>query len=49
VEVARRALSALNWGKHLLAREAGLFRDVLLHWRNVTEILGSSNGIYSYW
>jgi hypothetical protein len=32
VKVARRALSAtLNWGKHHLAQETGLFRDVLLH------------------
>jgi hypothetical protein len=29
---APRAISAtLNWGKHRLAQEPGLFRDVLLH------------------
>ena len=40
VEVTRRALSAtLNWGKHRLAQEPGLFRDVFVSWVNVTEIL----------
>ena len=40
VRVARRALSAsLSWGKHRLAQEAGLFRDVLLHRSTVTEVL----------
>jgi hypothetical protein len=39
VRFARRALSAsLSWGKHRLAQEAGLFRDVLLHRSIVTEI-----------
>ena len=38
VKVAQRPLStSLNWGKHHLAREAGLFRDVLLHKRIMRE------------
>jgi hypothetical protein len=38
VKVARRALStSLNWGKHRLAQEAGLFRGILLHRSIVTE------------
>jgi hypothetical protein len=39
MKVARRALStSLNRGKHCLAQEAGLFRDVLLHKSIVTEV-----------
>jgi hypothetical protein len=39
MKVARRALStSLNWGKHRLAQETGLFRDVLLHESIVTEV-----------
>jgi hypothetical protein len=38
VKIAQRALStSLNWGKHHLAREAGLFCDVLLHKRIMRE------------
>ena len=34
------ALSASSsWGEHRLAQEVGLFRDVLLHRRNMKEIL----------
>jgi hypothetical protein len=44
-----RALSTSStWGEHRLAQEVGLFRDVLLHRRNMKEILFFFNGIYSY-
>ena len=40
VKVVWCALStSLNWGKHRLSQEAGLFREVLLHKSIVTEVL----------
>ena len=39
VEVARALSASSSWGEHRLAQEVGLFRDVLLHCRNMKEIL----------
>ena len=39
VEVARALSASSSWGEHRLAQEVGLFRDVLLHRRNMKEIL----------